>query len=91
MSSTPIGTKLDNDVNENEKPKVKNVEEEKATDLEQQKIDKVEKYQASVYSKKYKNNKYGTSITPIKTSIYIVDKEGKPRKNVIKEANTSPI
>ena len=40
MWSTSIGTKLDNDVNENKKPEVQNAEEEQATELEQPKVDK---------------------------------------------------
>ena len=37
------------------------------------------------------NDKYGESITPTKTNIDTVDREGKSRKDVVKEANTSPI
>ena len=48
MLSTSIAPELDNDVNENEKPEVQNAEEEQATVLEQPKVDKVEKDQASV-------------------------------------------
>ena len=48
MSSNLIIPELDNDANEIEKPEVQNAEEEQATVLEQQKVDKVEKDQASV-------------------------------------------
>ena len=72
------------------KIKVQNAEEEQATVLKQPKFDKVEKYQASVPQKKHKNGKDGASITP-KKYIDTVDKEGKSRKNVVKEANSSPI
>ena len=46
---------------------------------------------ASMPSNRHKNNKYGASIPPTKTNIDTVDKEGKLRKNVVKEATTSPI
>ena len=36
--------------------------------------------QASVPSKKHKNYKYGASITPTKTNVDTVDKEGKSRE-----------
>ena len=41
MSSTLIGTKLDNDKNEMEKPEVDNVEEKQSSVLEQPKVDEV--------------------------------------------------
>ena len=47
--------------------------------------------QAYVPSKKHENDKDDASINPIKTNIDTVDKEGKSRKNVVKEANISPI
>ena len=91
MSSTSIFPELNKGVNQNEKPEVQNDEEEQATVLEQPKFDKIEKYQASVPYKKHKNDKDGASITPTKNNIDTVDKEGKSRKNLVKEANTSPI
>ena len=42
MLSTSIGTELDNDENEMEKPEVDNVKEEKSSILEQPKFDEVE-------------------------------------------------
>ena len=47
--------------------------------------------QASVTSNKHKKDKYGASITPTKVNIETFYKEGKSRKNVVKEANTSII
>ena len=58
MSSTLIVPELDNNINQNEKPEVQNAEEEQATVLVKQKFDKVEKDQASVPSKKRKNDKF---------------------------------
>ena len=53
--STSIVPKLNNNVNENDKTEVQNIEEKQATYLEQPKVDKVEKYQVSVSTKKHKN------------------------------------
>ena len=57
MLSTSIGTKFDKDENEMEKPEVANFEEEQDYVLEQPKVYEVEEDQASVCSKKHKNDK----------------------------------
>ena len=91
MLSTSISTKLDNNVHENQKPGVQNVEEDQGPELEQPKVDKVEKDQACVPSNKHKNNKDGAAISPTKNNTDTIDKEGKSRENVVKEAITYPI
>ena len=54
MSSTSIGTELDNNKNEMEKPEADNVKGEQASVLEQQNFDEVEEDQDYVPSKRQK-------------------------------------
>ena len=59
--------------------------------MEEPKVDKFEKDQIFFLSKNNKNDKDGASITPTRTIIGTVDKEGKLGEIVVKEANTYPI
>ena len=63
MSSTSIGTELDKNDNEMEKPEVDNVEEYQASVMEKPKFDNAGEDQASVHSKKQKKDKHDVLTT----------------------------
>ena len=66
MSPTSIGIELYNNKNEMEKSKDNNSEEKQTFIMEKPKIYEVEGYQASIPSKKHKNDKYSASIISTK-------------------------